>query len=285
MILVTGASSAIGKETARLLTEADIPVRCMSRNLDAAHAVAPAGSAAWVTGDFGRPVSLLTALRGVDACLLLCAAGERQVELETNFIEEARHAGIKHLVKVSALGAAHDALFAAGRSHAEIEDRVERAGISFTHVRPHFFMQNFLRFADMIRGDSKFVAAMGDARISLVDAQDVGAVCAALLRDGVHRERRIAVTGPQALSFGEIATVMSELLGRRINYVNAPEQSIRENMTRLGRPAWVVDNVLGLQAAYRTGRWEETTQSVDAITGRKANTFAAFFQRHIAQFQ
>ena len=48
---------------------------------------------------------------------------------------------------------------------------------------------------------------------------------------------------------------MSELLGRRINYVNAPEQVIRDNMTRLGRPAWVVDNVLGLQAAYRTGGW------------------------------
>jgi len=285
MILVTGASSAIGKETVRLLTEVGIPVRCMSRNLDSPQAVAPSGSAAWVKGDFASPESLRAALRSVDTCLLLCAPGERQVELETNFIEEARHAGVKHLVKVSALGAAHDALFAAGRSHAEIEDRVERAGIAFTHVRPHFFMQNFLRFAEMIRSDAKFVAAMGDARISLVDAQDVGAVCAALLRDGVHRERQIAVTGPQALSFGEIATLMSELLGRRINYVNAPEKSIRENMTRLGRPAWVVDNVLGLQATYRTGHWEHTTPSVETMVGRKANTFSVFFQRHIAQFQ
>jgi uncharacterized protein YbjT (DUF2867 family) len=282
MILITGATSVIGKETARLLAEAGSTVRCMTRHPESAPAIE---GATWVCADFARPDTLRQALQGVHSCLLLSATGEQQVELEGNFIEAAGRAGVQHLVKISALAAGSDALFASGRSHGEIESRVERSGIPFTHVQPHFFMQNFLRYAELIRGAGKFVASMGTGRMSLVDALDVAAVSAALLRGGPVQERRIAVTGPRALSFGDIAGLMSDVLGRRIDYVDVPESILRQNLTQLGRPPWVVDNVLGLQATFRTGAWQQTTRAVETLAGRKANCFEAFFQRHIDCFQ
>ena len=98
----------------------------------------------------------------------------------------AKRAGVRRIVKMSAIKAAPDAPTTIRRWHGAIEQRINRSGIAYTHLWPNAFMQNFRRFAPLIRERGEFYAPVGDARISLVEIEDVAAVTAAALVEDGH---------------------------------------------------------------------------------------------------
>jgi uncharacterized protein YbjT (DUF2867 family) len=291
MILITGATGTIGRELLALLARAGTPTRAMTRDPERARAAAraqglDAGPALeWVAGDLSAPATLARALDGVERALLLSPAEPRQVELQGNFIVAAQAAGVRHVVKVSALGAALDAAFPTGRLHAETERQLEASGISFTHLRPHSFMQNFLRTAASIRDEGKIFAPMADARISLVDARYVASVAAAVLCEGGRHEGRCyEITGPEALSYADIASQLSAVTGRTIRYVAVPPEASRRAMLERSMTPWLIDTVLGLYASFRTGCFAEVSPAVHAVTGAPARRFIDFARDHVAAF-
>ena len=113
------------------------------------------------------PETLDAAFEGIETLSLLCAFSEAMVELELNAVEAAKRAGVRHIVKMSAIKAAPDAPTTIRRWHGEIEQRINRSGIAYTHLWPNAFMQNFRRFAPLIKERAEFYAPVGDARISL----------------------------------------------------------------------------------------------------------------------
>ncbi|WP_428266997.1 NmrA family NAD(P)-binding protein [Haliangium sp.] len=282
MFLITGATGTIGRAVLARFGALDINVRAMSRDpQSAAHQVGSLPHVEWVYGDLAAPDTLAPTLAGVQRALLLSAAGPRQVELQQNFIEAAEDAGIEHVVKISALAAAADAPFAAGRQHARIEAALARCEFGVTNLRPHVFMQNFLKSAATIRDPGTIFAPMGDARISLVDARDVAAVAAAVLCEaGRHAGQSYDITGPEALSYADIAAQLSEVLGRPIRYVEVTPSDARRAMLGRSMPPWLVENILALQASLCTGQWSEATQVVSAITGAPARRFIDFARDH-----
>jgi uncharacterized protein YbjT (DUF2867 family) len=285
MILITGATGTIGRELCELVTASGMRVRAMARQPEQAatrlRERGAGGAIEWVQGDLSAPDTLSPALDGVESAFLLSAAEPRQVELEENFIAAARSAGVVHVVKLSALGAASDASFAGGRLHARIERALERSGLAFTHLRPHTLMQNLLRSAAAIRDQGKIFAPMGNARISLIDARDVAAVAALVLREGSrHAGKCYELTGPEALSHAGIAAELGAAAGHPVTYVDVPPAEARKVMLQRSMPAWLVDNILDLHASFRNGQWSDVKPATREVLGRPARNFRDFAREH-----
>ena len=179
MILIIGAGSRTGRELVRLLRVTGAPVRLLTRS-------APGPDE--VTGDLADPASLDRAMKGADAVFLLSAAAPDELAWHRNAIEAAARAGVGHLVRSSILGAdpASPARFI--RDHGQADELLRASGVPFTILRPNFYMHNVTElWPPSLDPQGNYYAPAGEARISMVDARDVGAVAARVLAGGPGR--------------------------------------------------------------------------------------------------
>jgi uncharacterized protein YbjT (DUF2867 family) len=283
MILITGATGRIGGATLKYLSRGGMSLRALIRSPDKVASVAAPGVES-VIGDLAEPRSLDAALEGVDAALLVSPLDPQQVALQENFIEAAKRAGRVHIVKVSGLGTALDSPVRSGRWHAQIEQHLEDSGLPFTHLRPPFFMQNVLRFAPMIRTSGQFVGALQQGRVAMIDVRDVAAVAGTILTTPGHAGKAYALTGPEALSYQEVAERISTSLGRKVIYKDIPLEAMREQLRASGMPEWHVEVQVDFSTALRAGQAATVTDVVAAVTGRQPRTFEQFFREHVALF-
>jgi uncharacterized protein YbjT (DUF2867 family) len=197
MILVTGATGTNGRLVVEALLRRGTPVRAMVQNAAKASDLQRAG-AALAVADFDKPDTLDAALAGVERTLLLSAVDEHLVEREARFVECAKKAGVRHLVKFSAIGAHPAAPFTFGRQHGRSERFILDSGLVFTFIQPNFFMQNLLWSADMIKARGEFYSTLGVAPVSHVDARDIASVVAMTLAEPIDRHAGSIhlVTGP-----------------------------------------------------------------------------------------
>jgi len=124
-------------------------------------------------------------------------------------------------------------------------------------------MQNIVAYnAQSIRTDHAFYAAMGDARTSLVDVRDVGAVAAAILGEpGRHNGETYELNGPDALTNAEIAERISRIIGREVAFIDIPEEKQRQAMLGAGLPAWQADAILSFRNTTAPARARALTAS------------------------
>ena len=237
-----------------------------------------------VVADLGVPQSLVRALDGVTKAYLMSSAHPRQVELHGNFIDAARQAGVKHIVRHSVRGADPDSALKICRWHAESQHALESSGIAWTHLQPVYNMQNLLKLARGLRATGVLAAPMKDAKLSMVDARDVAAVAAAVLTGGSHDGKTIAVTGPEPLSFAEAAAQLSQALGTPLRYVDTAPAAARHALLKVGMPEWYVDDLLGFYAFYSSGASAVVSDAVARLTGRPGRSFRQFADDHRAQF-
>jgi uncharacterized protein YbjT (DUF2867 family) len=268
MILITGASGTVGGAVLDAAHRAGLPFKAMYRS-EADAKKAPAGVPS-VIADFANKQSLRPALAGVEVVFLVCSPIPELVELETNVIAACGESGVRHVVLNSALGAA-DYPKSFPSWHRQVEDKLKTSGLAYTILRPNSFMQNILAYnAPSIRTQGAFYAAMGNARTSLIDVRDVAAVVARILSDpGAHAGQVYELNGPEAVTHAELASRISRVAGRPIQFVDIPEADQRMSMLNIGMPKWQVEALLDLQRYYTGGRGGETTDVLSSLLGRE----------------
>jgi uncharacterized protein YbjT (DUF2867 family) len=237
-----------------------------------------------VIGDLAQPRSLESALDGITAALLVSPLDPRQVELQGNFIDAAKQAGRPHVVKISGLGTALDSPVRSGRWHAQTEKHLAESGLPYTHLRPPFFMQNILRFAPTIRAGGEFTGSFGRGKVAMIDVEDIAAVAATALTTTAHAGKAYTLTGPEALSYGDVAEKLSRILGRTVTYRDVPLTITRERLITSGMPAWHVDVQVDFSTALSAGHASTVTDTVEVVTGRPARTLERFIREHLALF-
>ena len=166
MILVTGGTGSIGSEVLRLLSQAGVAARALTRNVQNAQKLT---GMTWLSGDLARSETLPTAFEGVKTLFLLTSNGEEMVALQHNAIAAARTAGVALVVKLSALGASAHSNSPIGRWHYQIEKELQESGLAWTMLRPHHFMQNLLAQAANIK-DGVVYSASGEGKIPFIDS-------------------------------------------------------------------------------------------------------------------
>ena len=282
-ILITGATGRIGRELVRLLNEARIPVRVLVRTHEAAATLERPGVQPLV-GDLDVPETLDEALAGVQKLFLLSPADPRLVDQQGQAAEAAKRAGVQHIVKVSTLGADPESPVSFARWHAHVEQHIERSGFTYTHLRPHYFMQNTLAFAPTIASESRLYAPMRDGRIGLVDCRDVAAVAARVLTEPGHENRVHEITGAVALSFADIASEIGAAIGKPVQYVNVRPSEAEKAMISDGVPGWLAGALIDLYAIFSADHASATTRVVEELSGKPPRTFAAFAREFSREF-
>ena len=275
MILVTGATGTIGSEVVRQLVATGERPRALVR--DPATARQRLGDQVeHVVGDLERPETIAAALAGVDRVFLLTTQSSRQPEWERAVIGAAARTGVGQLVKLSVFRANEQSPLQVARQHGQAERVLAQSGLAATILRPVFFMQNLLAMVH----DGAIATAAGDGRVAMVDARDIAAVAVATLTGGGHAGKTYTLTGPEALSFYQVASVLSRQTGRPLRHVRVPPDKVRVALQGRGVAAWFADDMAKLHSMLAVGYEEVVTDDIHRVTGRPPRTLAQFAGDH-----
>lgn len=280
-ILVTGATGTIGSQVvAALKGRDDVKVRAAVRSAAKAAGLT-GGNVTPVDFEYDKPEQMKKAVEGVDRLFLVTPFAQNQVELATGLINAAKAAGVKHIVKLSALGADSEPGIQLGRWHRAVEKAIEGSGLAWTFLRPNNFMENFLNYYPPDASGNIYLP-WGQGACSWVAGSDIAAVAAAALTGSGHEGKAYEPTGPEALTIGQAAAVIGEVSGRKISYVDVPEAAAHKAMSDMGMPKWMVDAMMELHAVDKAGYAAKVTGDVQRVTGRAPLRFAQFAQQHAA---
>ena len=284
MILVTGPTGNNGSAIVRELLARGARLRGMVRDIDKARREVPQ-DVELVQGDLDKPETLGPALEGVEKVMLLSSADARLTERETRLVEAAKETGVRHVAKFSVIGAGDAEPVGFGRWHGPVEAAIRNSGLSWTFLRPNVFMDNLLWFSSSIKEDGTFRLPLAQAAVSVVDTRDIASVAARVLTEEGHEGKAYTVTGPQALSYGRMAEILSAATGRTVRYVAISLAEHHARLVAAGMPAAYADAEVSLDGALANGFGHETSDAVSAVLGRSARTFEAFASDHAAAFR
>ncbi len=284
MILVTGATSAVGKAVIKELLARKVLVRAFLRKpVDAAKLQAQGVEA--FLGDMTKQASVAQALQGIESVYLITPVAEYLLETEGLWAQEGKKAGIRHLIKQSEIGADPQSLSPLLQYHGRAEDAIRTSGVPYTILRTLYFMQNFApMYAHSIITRGMIYAPLADTRMSYVDARDVGAVAARLLTKEGHQYQEYEVTGPEAITCTQLAEIFSSFLHTPVHYATISDEETEKALLGSYSP-WRARAVVTLLQFYRQGGGNLVTPVVDEVTGRKPCTAAAFISEHLQSFQ
>jgi uncharacterized protein YbjT (DUF2867 family) len=277
MILVTGASGTVGSEVVKAVGGRSARVRAGYRTRPQN---VPAGVES-VKLDYERPETIRPALQGVETVFLL----SNTVEPEKKVVDEAKRAGVERVVKLSVAGAAEEG-FIFARWHRAVEKYIEASGLAWTFLRPGSFMQNVVNYmGETIRVQSAIYSPAGDSAIAHIDARDIGAAGARVLAEKGHEGKAYQLSGPAALTYGQIAGILTRVLGREIRYVPISFEQYKQALTAAGTPEAYAAALVDLNRFYTTGKAAAVAPAVRQLTGRDPTPFEQFARDHASKLR
>jgi uncharacterized protein YbjT (DUF2867 family) len=288
MILVTGATGLSGSIVIREFARQKMPVRALVRARAKIRTLEGLSAVELVEGDMLRPETLGAALHGVDRVLTISSGNPQMVETQCTFIDAAKKAGVRHIVKFSGAESGvgfNPENFRFTRMHQEIERYLEGSGVAWTHLRPSHFMQVYLREVPTIVSRSAIFLALENAKLSPVDVEDIGKVAFELLNSDGHEEKAYNMTGPEALTMSEIAERISQAIGKTIRYVNVTPEERRQTLLKTGASLEFLD-ALDEQGRERRRCPESRVHlATHEAFGVRPTTFAEFARRNAGVFR
>jgi uncharacterized protein YbjT (DUF2867 family) len=283
MNIVLGATGTIGREVVRALRAMNQPVRAVVR--DPANAAGRVGEGIEVVaGDLEEPGSLVKAFMGGGVLFLLAPVAPTQAEMELAALRAARVAGVRRVIKLSAIGADPLADGHFSQAHGIVEAALKTSGLGWTIVRGAFFYSNLLFAADTIKGYDQYIGHWGDAPAAWVDPADLAAVCARCMVDPGAAGEILTATGPAALTNAEVCAIFSHVLQRTIAYTNQTPEEYERTLTAQGAPEWYARAEVALGEVVKSGGARDVTGTVARLTTHPPRSIAEYIRAHSAAF-
>lgn len=276
--LITGGTGNVGRALAAQLAAAGHTVRIATRN--PGQAALPAGARA-IAFDYGRRATWAPALDGMEGAFFLNVGAPPEVVGEC--MAAAHKAGVQRGVGMTALGVEFLPVNTPPRV---FESALIDSGLAWTILRPTWFMQNFSSgfAAPMVRqGVLRLPAEEG--RTAFVDTRDIAAVAATALTQQGHASQAYGLTGGEALTYGEVAAIVSTELGRSVRYEHVETEAFLQAMDRLGFSPDAAGLIAALYASVRSGEAAQVLPTVEQVTGRAPTSFAQFVRDTLAPAQ
>lgn len=284
-IVLTGATGNVGGATLRALLRQAPPAATLvvaARDPAATRRTlalppAEADRVAIVEFDFEKPATIAPALRGGTRLLLVRPPQLADVRRYLwPVVQAAEAAGVAHVAFLSLQGAQYN-FFA---PHRKVEGYLKSAKMGYSLLRPSFFMQNLsTTHRDDIRLRHQLLLPAGHGRTSFVDADDVGQVAAQVLLDPAPASAAYELTSRPALTYDEVAAILSRVLGRPIRYRAASIREFRAYEKALGTPPDFLNVMTGIYLAARFGLAAHVSPTLAQLLGREPGTLQAFVER------
>jgi uncharacterized protein YbjT (DUF2867 family) len=274
-ILLTGATGNVGKEIAAILKKNGVPFRAAVRELSEAGSL---GSTESVRFDFEDPSTFENAFRGIRRVYLMRPPAISDPKVIRPAIEAGMRAGVEQFVFLSLLGAEKNQVV----PHRKIEELLLECKAGYTFLRPGFFMQNLsTTHAPEIRDQDEIWVPAGKGSTSFIDAQDIAAVAAKCLTEEGHLGKAYALTGSEALTYAQVAALLTQVLGRKIQYRNPSILRFAWHMRRRRGFPWAFIGVMvGIYTVAKIGRAGTLTQELRQLLGRDPVRMKEFLEKN-----
>lgn len=266
LIAVTGATGAVGGLVARALSSAGVQQRLVVRDPSRAPDLPGAGVR---SASYGDGKALKHAFHGVHTLFFASASEDaHRLDQHRSVVEAAAAAGVQRVVYTSFLNAAADCTFTFGRDHFATEQMLSAAKFGTTFLRDSFYSDILPEFVvdGALRGPG------GAGRVGAVARADVAEVAVAALLDEAHAGRSYDLTGPEALTFSEIAATISRVQGRDVTYVEETLAQAYEARAGFGAPDWMVEGWVSTYTAIAKGELDVVSGDVESVTGHPARS-------------
>lgn len=272
-VLVLGATGKVGSAVLRRLENRGVQVKAATRFPEKIVAAHP--TTQWVHFDLEQSNTFALALANVNRVFLIARPGDdRPQDVAVPFIDAIKHAGVEHVVNLTAMGTEMRPDFGL---HA-VEKALEASGLAFTHLRPNFFMQLFTSglALSQIKNLRQIRVPAGDAALSFIDVNDIADVAVEGLLDSRHQRKAYTLTGGESLSHAEIAACVSRATSQPIEYVALDEEQARQEIIGAGLASALADRLVSFYRIVRTGAGAVVSSAVQEVVGRPPRTFTEF---------
>ena len=275
-VFVTGATGNIGSMVVTGLLAKGANVRALVHSEEKAQALRDQGVEVFV-GDFTDAELLDRAVAGADRVFSLTPPNPDQV-VQANAITAAalRASNRPHVVRLSVIKSKTTAPTRISAQHGEIDKVLNESGLPVTFLKPHFFMQNTMMGAESVGDNGTLYHSMGEGKLGLIDVRDIAAVAVEVLTSDGHEGKGYTLTGPESISYDQLAVQLAGAIGKDVNAVAVPVDAARESMLGMGFPEWVVDAFGEYFTAYSDNYGDFFTDDVKNITGTAARSYAEF---------
>lgn len=273
-ILVLGATGKTGQRLVPLLAGHDLRLASRSSAPDT------------VRFDWTDDTTHQAALAGAESIYLIPPDVADPTSMTGPFLERARRAGVHRVVLLSSLGVTFpEEPSNSGRTM--LEKQVIDAVPEWTILRPSGFDQNFSEgfLLPGILHANAVISSTADGKAGWVDAGDIAAVAEAALTGDDLLGQTLAITGPRALDFSEIARILTEIIGREIAYQQVNEAAFREILMGAGASAEYAEIPVRDQRAIREGYGAHLSDTVADVTGRPPVSFEDFARNAAAAWR
>ena len=281
-ILVTGATGKLGSKTIEYLLNRRPARDLVALARDPEKAANLAANVEVRKGDYSDPRSLLQAFEGVEKVLMISthAFTDRETE-HANVIRAAEEADVKHVVYnpvIQKAGSSFDLVRVTGPDTHTV-DLLKKSGLDYTIMAQPPFLESF----EFILGGDVATAGIrvptGEGKAAAAFRDDLAEAQAVVLTSPGHENKSYDLTGEPAVSFSEIARILSKRSGREIQYTPVSDAEYLEMKVASGLPQPVAEFALGWAKGVTTGQWDIETGDLERLIGRKPLTAAEFFAR------
>lgn len=277
-ILVTGATGKTAALVAAQLRQRGAAVRALVRDATKAEALAAKG-VELALGDFETPASIEAALDGITSVFLVTPPHPDASGMVDRFLAVATKSPLRpRIVRLSAIKGSDHGPTDNTRTHGRADRAIQDSGLPYVILRPNYFMQNLFGSAESILAQGMMFQGTGDGRLGFIDVRDIADVATATLLDTQWDRGIYELTGPESLSYADVARLLGEALGREVKYVPVTPEQVRESIVGKGWGEWAAGIMADYSAAYAKGWGDFTTSFVAKIAGHPARSFETFLR-------
>lgn len=274
--MVIGATSEIGSGVAKGLKKLGLDVTALVRSEEKAKKFREQGCSVSI-GDLSKPATLETAFKGVDVAFILTPPTDLAPGLFSNAVWAAKQAKVKHVVRLSAIKAANDAPTINRRFHALSDNELIASGIKYTIIKAHFFMQNLFMAADSVKKEGKIYMPLADGKLGMIDSRDIVDFSVKVLSEKGHENKIYTITGPEPISMKQVASSLSKVIGKDVEYVAVPVDAGIASMKEAGLDNFTLNVLHDYFVQYSKNWGNLTTSDFKDVVGRESTSIDKFF--------
>lgn len=285
-ILVTGATGHLGKAvTESLLKKTDAAnISILVRDAEKAAEFKAAGVNVKI-GDYNNYASLGEAFKGIDKVYMVSGNDlANRIPQHDNVINAAKEAGVKYIVYTSYQRKNEtdtSPIAFVGNGHLHTEQKLKESGLIYTILQHGIYADMIPIFAGehLLQNRTIYLPA-GDGKTTYVVRTDFGEAGANVLLDetGKYDNKSIELGGAEGLSWVDVAKLISEITGAKIDYVSPSNEEFTETLTKAHVPAEYIGLFTAFSNAGKEGEFENVTDNLKSIFGREPETVKEYLK-------
>jgi NAD(P)H dehydrogenase (quinone) len=282
-VLITGATGDTGRVAVKESIALGLIVRAMVHSRDGRSTALEKLGAEVVVGDLHNIDSIRAAMKGIDGAYLVYPVQLGLIEATVNFALAAKEAGVSAVINMSQRSADLNSKSNSCKETFIAEQVLNWSGLAVTHLRPTFFLEWLLYpfQLPLLVGKGILRLPAGKGRHAPIGAEDQGRVIAAILQHPVeHKGQTYPLFGPVEMDHEQMASELSQALGRKIVFQNVSIDEYCESLAAMGVSAYMVQHFEHVMEAYQRGVMSGVNDNVERLTGRKPMSVGEFARAH-----